>query len=724
MTSLSSLFVGPAVPSASTLLLLAKATFLLVAALVGTAALRKSSAGLRHLVWVITFASLVILPAVASRVPLRLAVLPAAFGEAARREANPLPDAAVQDAPVVARGTAPVRGATADRLTATQLAGDNAKGVTSPVQDGLHVSPLASLVLLWSFGAAICLAWLAHGTWTVRRIVRRAVLMNGGVWEKTLWEVADRIGLESVPRLVASHDVSMPFASGLVRPVIVLPHDAETWSDDRRTSVLLHELAHIRRRDLVGHTLGRVTCALYWFHPLVWTAAKRLRVESERACDDIALACGARPSDYAEQLLDIVTSVRRQFTPAVALAMAHRKEFEGRMLAILDPEVRRTAPTRRQTVLSIATLALMSLVVGAAVPAPRTPNDMSGSANAQDAAVPSTSQPTSDVAIRQATDKETSVELQSQTQTSISATTASDRRSASTVQSAARRQQDPDQLDKVVSALARQAAVEGSRIAGESIRQFLSGTLQESSNQKGRTDERARLLMNVLKTDTSATLRRIAAWGLGDHADEAGVASALAEALRKDSNAEVREMAAWALSEGGHERVSSEALIAAAKSDADEKVRTTAIWALGEAGDESAIDVLTEAMRSRDTKVRETAIWAIGNMEPRKAPREVITALSDSAPRIRKLAAWVLFNVADPDAVPALESALDREKDLDLRRAYVRALAATGERSTDALSKLLGSNDPEIRSLAVKALAGSNGVGPWPWPWPKPRPFP
>ena len=101
--------------------------------------------------------------------------------------------------------------------------------------------------------------------------------------------------------------------------------------------MLLHELAHVRRRDLVGHTLGRLACAVYWFHPLVWTAAKRLRSESERACDDLALTCGARASDYAEHLLDIVTGVRHHATPAVALAMARRKEFEGRMLAILDP---------------------------------------------------------------------------------------------------------------------------------------------------------------------------------------------------------------------------------------------------------------------------------------------------------------------------------------------------------------------------------------------------
>src|SRR5258705_11347788 len=152
---------------------------------------------------------------------------------------------------------------------------------------------------------------------------------------------------------------------------MVLQWECDSCSLDRRRAVLLHELAPVRRRDLVGHTLGRVVCAVYWFHPLVWTAARQLRAESERACDDLALSCGTRATDYAEHLLDIVTSVRRETTPMVALAMARRKEFEGRMLAILDPELRHSTPSRRQSAALIGSLALISIVVGAAAPLPR-----------------------------------------------------------------------------------------------------------------------------------------------------------------------------------------------------------------------------------------------------------------------------------------------------------------------------------------------------------------
>src|SRR4029078_10998786 len=101
---------------------------------------------------------------------------------------------------------------------------------------------------------------------------------------------------------------------------------------------------------------------------LLCTAARRLRAESERACDDLALIFGARASDYAEHLLDIVTCVRDHNTPAVALAMAHRREFEGRMLAILTPELRRRSLGRAQTAALVGGLAALALVVGAAAP--------------------------------------------------------------------------------------------------------------------------------------------------------------------------------------------------------------------------------------------------------------------------------------------------------------------------------------------------------------------
>src|SRR5262249_43195511 len=104
---------------------------------------------------------------------------------------------------------------------------------------------------------------------------------------------------------------------------------------------------------------------LYWFHPLVWVMARAMRAERERACDDQVLAAGTKASDYAHELLDIVSSLRRPEL-AAALAMARRSQLEGRVLAVLNPSLRR-GPVSRRTTLVVAALVLCAVLPVAAL---------------------------------------------------------------------------------------------------------------------------------------------------------------------------------------------------------------------------------------------------------------------------------------------------------------------------------------------------------------------
>lgn len=702
--------------SVSMLLLLAKATLILLVALGITLTMQRASAGARHLVWLVTLAALLLVPGLTAWAPIPIRVLPPAQ-KSAEATSPPVAASALPTANKVSAADKSEKPGVNAPIGST-IEASSAGAIGSTIAASPVLSVLSIIFMVWAAVLLVIAASLGYATLMVHRIVNRARPLDSADWLSPLFEVSDRLALEEPPRLLRSEDAKMPFACGVFRATIVLPAECDSWSLDRRRAVLLHELAHVRRHDLIGHTLSRLACAVYWFHPLVWTAAKRLRSESERACDDLALACGARATDYAEHLLDIVTSVRRDATPSVALAMARRKEFEGRMLAILDPELRHSSPSRKQSAALIGSLALISIVVGAAAPAPRAhpehalnpvnaapgiellnsrPSDTKGYPDSREIIGGSKTHLRTDTVTTQNT--ETVMSQNTQTITSTHA----------------------NQLEQNFAKVVEQAVRQGTSAGSRALMQVLS---QGASKAGKDSDERPALLARILTTDTSASLRRIAAWGLAEYADNQIAAEALANALRKDSDPTVREMAAWALAEGDHRSVAVEALSAAVRGDANTEVRATAAWALGSVGDRSSADALTAALSDASPEVRKRAVWALGSSDLRQAPPKLIGMLSDKDPEVRELVAWALYEIEDPASIPALESALAREPDKEIQINYIRALAAVGEKSVDALKGLLESKDPEIRAIAVKALAGGHATGPWPHPWPEPRPFP
>jgi hypothetical protein len=147
---------------------------------------------------------------------------------------------------------------------------------------------------------------------------------------------------------------SIPVVWGLWKTRLQLPAEAINWSDEQLRSVLLHELAHVRRHDLFVLALTQLVCALYWFNPLVWLAAWRLHVERERACDDLVLASGVRASAYAEHLLNVATQLNSsRWTHACGLAMSRNSSLHGRLTAVLSEKQNRRRMTNLITCVSL-----------------------------------------------------------------------------------------------------------------------------------------------------------------------------------------------------------------------------------------------------------------------------------------------------------------------------------------------------------------------------------
>ncbi len=144
--------------------------------------------------------------------------------------------------------------------------------------------------------------------------------------------------------------------------VILLPGEAESWPEERLNAALRHERAHLRRRDSWALLTAELACAVYWFHPLAWYAAHRLRVEQEHAADDQVLTEGLPASEYATHLVKIAAAERGG---GLLAAAGTRSMLGARVESILDTERNRNMLSRRMIVASLAAVALVGVPLAA-----------------------------------------------------------------------------------------------------------------------------------------------------------------------------------------------------------------------------------------------------------------------------------------------------------------------------------------------------------------------
>jgi beta-lactamase regulating signal transducer with metallopeptidase domain len=315
-----------------------KATILLLATIGATALLRRQSAALRHRLWCLTFAALVMLPGLSAALPQwRLAVLPYSSPLAPREEsrASPRREATVVEHDPGAEGLAARDGLPlAEREDDGTFPDDAQRRVLHTVAPATPRFRL-SLITLWLGGALLTVSPLAVGLLRTLQLRRKAWAIGDASWNSLLEELRGRLRLARRVELIETEAAVMPMTWGLRRPVVLLPRQARDWPDRLRRIVLLHELAHIKRCDVAFQTLGRLACALYWFHPLPWYALRRLRIERELACDDCVVHTGERATDYAAGLLQVARSYR-PIRFAAAVAMAQRSNLEHRLFALFD----------------------------------------------------------------------------------------------------------------------------------------------------------------------------------------------------------------------------------------------------------------------------------------------------------------------------------------------------------------------------------------------------
>ncbi|UCC83639.1 MAG: M56 family metallopeptidase [Gemmatimonadota bacterium] len=348
-----------------------KGTVILALAAALSLAMRRAPASFRHLVWSLALGSVLLLPILGPLVPQwNVPGLP---------RIAPTGTRVVESGAVAATESRRIdRPRPARRLDVASASGIEARSreIDAPLfaERAVAEAPTGAGV---PWGAVALFVWLAGalavGAGIVLGVVRTWYLAGHALPVKSgrLWEAAERIAAQlGITRHVAvlqCQGSCMPMTWGLERPCVLLPAEADEWSDDLLQTVLLHELAHVRRYDYLTQLLARLACAIYWFNPLVWLAARRLRIERELACDDEVLRAGSRASDYAGHLLDMALSLRaRPFLASVAMARA--SQLSARLRAVLDSGRARSSLTPRFVFAATACAALVAVTVAAASP--------------------------------------------------------------------------------------------------------------------------------------------------------------------------------------------------------------------------------------------------------------------------------------------------------------------------------------------------------------------
>ncbi len=285
------------------------AASLVLLALARIASVFVKQAAMRHFVWLTAFGVLLVLPAVALIVPPRITIT---------READ-----APKTIPAYVEYSVP---ATASATVDTMP--EPAPMPTPSFHPGAREIAFG-LFAVWLAGFLFAMTRIARALIGLQ-ILRRASRPHTLTYADLPFTGATRRECE----LRISNRDDGPMAWGIFRPVILLPGNARTWPRERLQAVLLHELAHVRRRDGLMQMLSLLACAIYWFNPLMWIGARALRREAEIAADDAVIVSGVKPSAYAGELLQLAAQFNGRRAVA-SVAMAAPSSLETRVKSVL-----------------------------------------------------------------------------------------------------------------------------------------------------------------------------------------------------------------------------------------------------------------------------------------------------------------------------------------------------------------------------------------------------
>ena len=227
------------------------------------------------------------------------------------------------------------------------------------------------IFVLWTSVAVIATVRIVIGLLKVRSLRNTASPLAADALAPELRETLDQCRAIRPVELRVSSRVRVPAAIGFFHPVILLPEWAiETLTPEELRTVVLHEFAHLRRRDDWTNLAQKLVRAVFFFHPAVLWIEKRLSLEREMACDDAVLAETQNPHAYARCLVSLAErSFLRRGVALAQAAISHAHETSLRVAQILDMD--RPRATRLFKPAMAAVMAVVAIAFAALPSAPR-----------------------------------------------------------------------------------------------------------------------------------------------------------------------------------------------------------------------------------------------------------------------------------------------------------------------------------------------------------------
>lgn len=321
-----------------------------VLVLAGTWGLRKASAHWRYLLWLVVIGKC-LTPTFLS---LPLAVFPQDV-ELGRSEPSVVRTVAMTERTEfdsAASEPHPVVPPTFDQQASVKSTGER---VSNP-RGANHVSRRTWLAVAWMLGVGMFLVYVSGKAWTTHQRLKRTRRLADVESRNTVAALAQSLGMRRAPAVYLAEPVAQPFVWGWVLGDIYLPlRFADTATTEQRQAILTHELAHVARWDAAVNLVQLITQSIFFFHPLIWWANKRIREEREKCCNEIVLSgLGTRPQLYCEAIVEMLARgyEASHSTPALAIT-ASTRTIEQRIATILTPD---REFRRRPSRVAVATL--------------------------------------------------------------------------------------------------------------------------------------------------------------------------------------------------------------------------------------------------------------------------------------------------------------------------------------------------------------------------------